>query len=168
MAKLRKSMAATPIKHDSDKDIYRGQLFIFLDDAPLAFCSDCSLELTAEEVDTSNKMCAGNWNMSLPGKKSFTASAESLLTRLEGAMSFDTLLKKFIAGETLSFFFGDAKVSEETETGGKFDKDTAKPNYTGRIMVTSLSLKSTNGQIASSSASFKGVGALTPVEPVTV
>lgn len=159
-------MTATPIKHDSNENIYRGQLFIFLNDAPLAFCSDCSLELTAEEVDTSNKMCSGNWAMSLPGKKSFTASAESLLTRLEGAMSFDTLLKKFIDGETLNFFFGDAKVTEESETGGKFEKDTANPNYTGKIMITSLSLKSTNGQIASSSASFKGVGALTPVASV--
>lgn len=160
-------MAATPIKHDSNDNIYRGQLFIFLDDAPLAFCSDCSLELTAEEVDVSNKMCAGNWGMSLPGKKTFTASAESLLTHLQGAMSFDTMLKKFIAGDTLDFFFGDAKATEQTETGGKFEKDTAKPNYTGKIMITSLSLKSTNGQIASSSASFKGVGALTPVSSVS-
>lgn len=160
-------MAATPIKHDSNDNIYRGQLFIFLDDAPLAFCSDCSLELTAEEVDVSNKMCAGNWGMSLPGKKTFTSSAESLLTRLQGAMSFDTMLKKFIAGDTLDFFFGDAKATEQTETGGKFEKDTANPNYTGKIMITSLSLKSTNGQIASSSASFKGVGALTPVSSVS-
>ena len=160
-------MAGTPIKHDSNTDIYRGQLFIFLGELPLAFCSDCSIELTAEEVDVSNKMCSGNWNVSLPGKKSYTASAESLLTRLEGAMSFDTLLQKFTAGETLDFVFGAAKVTEQTETGGKFELDTAEVNYKGTVMITSISLKSTNGQIASSSASFKGVGALTPVQPVS-
>lgn len=155
-----------PIKHDSNQDIERGQFFLFLNDMPLAFCSDCSLETTTEEVDVSNKMCQGNWNVSLPGKKSFTVSAESLITRLDGAMSFDTLLEKQIAGETLDFFFGMAKATEQTETGGKFEKDTAQKNYTGKVMITSLSLKSTNGQIASSSASFKGVGALSPVAAV--
>lgn len=159
-------MVTTPIKHDSNEDIERGQFFLFLSGAPLAFCSDCSLELSAEEVDVSNKMCAGNWNVSLPGKKSFTASAESLITMKEGAMSFDTLMGKLAAGETLDFFFGSAKVTDPSETGGKFEMDTSKKNYTGKVMVTSLSLKSTNGQIASSSASFKGVGALTPVAAI--
>lgn len=161
-------MASTPIKYDSNDDIERGQFFLFLNDQPLAFCSDCSLEMTTEEVDVSNKMCAGNWNVSLPGKKGFTVSAESLITLKDGAMSYDTLLAKQIAGETLDFFFGFAEVTEQTETGGKFEKDTAKKNYTGKVMITSLSLKSTNGQIASSSASFKGVGGLTPTPPVNV
>lgn len=161
-------MASTPIKLDSNDDIERGQFFLFLNDQPLAFCSDCSLEMTTEEIDVSNKMCAGNWNVSLPGKKGFTVSAESLITLKDGAMSYDTLLAKQIAGETLDFFFGFAKVTEQTETGGKFDKDTAKKNYIGKVMITSLSLKSTNGQIASSSASFKGVGGLTPTSPVNV
>ena len=160
-------MASTPIKHESNDDIERGQFFLFLNDQPLAFCSDCSLEMTTEEVDVSNKMCAGNWNVSLPGKKGFTVSAESLITLMDGTMSYDTLLEKQIAGETLDFFFGFAKATEQTETGGIFEKDTTKRNYTGKVMITSLSLKSTNGQIATSSSSFKGVGALIPVAPVT-
>lgn len=160
-------MATTPIKLDSNTDIERGQFFLFLSGAPFAFCSDCSLEVSAEEIDVSNKMCAGNWGVSLPGKKSFTVSAESLLTMKEGAMSFDTLLEKLANGETLDFFFGMATVTDQTETGGTFDMDKSKNNYAGKVMVTSLSLKSTNGQIASSSASFKGVGALTPMAGVT-
>lgn len=158
-------MAGTPLKYDSNKDIERGQLFLFLNDIPLAFCSSCSLEVSVEEVDTSNKMC-GDWAAALPGKKSYTISAESLLTRLEGAMSFDTLLEKVSTGETLSFFFGSATKTEETATGGKFDKDMTKKSYKGTVMITSLSLKSDNGQIASSSAAFKGVGGLEPVAPV--
>ena len=81
----------------------------------------------------------GDWAGSLPGKKSFTLSSESLLTRKEGAMSFDTLLSKQIAGEVLDFFLGSPASA---------DKD--------------------NGQIVSCSASFKGIGALAPVEPVGV
>ena len=78
----------TAVKHDSSKDIVRGQLFLFLGENPVAFASSCSLEVSVEEIDISNKMC-GDWAASLPGKKSFTISSESLLTRLQGATSYD-------------------------------------------------------------------------------
>lgn len=155
-------MTATPIKHDSNTDIVRGQLFLFLEGLPVAFSTSASLETTTEEIDVSNKMM-GDWAGSLPGKKSYTITSESLLTRLDGAMSYDTLLAKQIAGETLSFGFGETLTTEKTNTGGKFTLDTSRMNYKGTVMITSLSLKSDNGQIASCSASFKGIGALEPV-----
>lgn len=108
----------------------------------------------------------GDWAGSLAGKKSFTISSESLLTRKEGAMSFDTLLAKQIAGDPLDFFFGSAKAADQDNFGGTFTKDTAQVNYTGKVIITSLSIKSDNGQIVSVSASFKGVGALESVKPV--
>ena len=158
----------TPIVHDSNKDLVRGELFLFIGDAPIAFASSCGLDVTAEEIDISNKMC-GDWAAALPGKKSFTLSCECLLTRKEGAMSFDTLLAKMIANETVDFFYGAAKVdpATKTNTGGAFALDTAQKNYKGTAMITSLSLKSDNGQIASSSISLKGVGALEPVDMVS-
>lgn len=154
---------AVPVKHDSNTDIVRGQLFLFIGELPVAFATSCSLEITTEEIDVSNKMM-GDWGASLPGKKSFTVSSESLLTQMEGTMSFDALLAKQIAGETLSFVFGEASVTEQTNTGGKFALDAEKRNYKGTVMITSLSLKSDNGQIASCSAQFKGIGALEPVD----
>lgn len=157
------------VKHDANTDLVRGQLFLFVDDQPIAFASSCSLEVSADEIDISNKMM-GDWAASLPGKKSYTLSSESLLTRLQGAMSFDALLQKMIDSETLTFFFGETTVTGQTNTGGTFEKDTAKKNYTGTVMITSLSLKSDNGAIASCSASFKGVGALAPstLQPANV
>lgn len=152
------------VKHDANTDLVRGQLFLFVDDQPIAFASSCSLDVSADEIDISNKMM-GDWAASLPGKKSYTLSSESLLTRLQGAMSFDALLQKMIDSETLTFFFGETTVTGQTNTGGTFEKDTAKKNYTGTVMITSLSLKSDNGAIASCSASFKGVGALVPSTP---
>lgn len=153
---------------DSNADLEsgrNGELFLFIGDLPIAFASSCGLDISTEEIDISNKMC-GDWAAALPGKKSFTLSSESLLTRKAGAMSFDTLMAKQIAGETLDFFFGSATVTDVTNTGGTFEKDTAKRNYTGKVMITSLSLKSDNGQIASCSASFKGIGAITPMVEV--
>lgn len=154
-------MAAT--KLDSSVDIYRGELMLFIGEDPIAFGSSAGLDVSTEELDISNKMM-GDWAGSLAGKKSFTISSESLLTRKEGAMSFDTLLDKQIAGEPLDFFFGSAKAADKDNFGGTFNKDTAQKNYTGKVIITSLSIKSDNGQIVSVSASFKGVGALAPIE----
>lgn len=154
-------------KLDSSVDIHRGELMLFIGEDPIAFGSSAGLDISTEELDISNKMM-GDWAGSLAGKKSFTISSESLLTRKEGAMSFDTLLAKQIAGDPLEFFFGSAKAADQDNFGGTFTKDTAQVNYTGKVIITSLSIKSDNGQIVSVSASFKGVGALKPVEPVTV
>lgn len=157
----------TAVKLDSGKDIVRGQLFLFLGENPVAFASSCSLEVSIEEIDISNKMM-GSWAGSLQGKKSFTISSESLLTRVDGAVSYDELLAKVNTDETFTFFIGEAKVANQTNTGGEFTLDTSKINYKGEVILTSLSLKSDVGQIASCSASFKGVGALEKVGPVSV
>ena len=154
-------------KLDSSKDIYRGELMLFIGDEPIAFASSCGLDVSTEEIDISNKMM-GDWAGSLPGKKSFTLSSESLLTRKEGAMSFDTLLSKQITGEVLDFFLGSPASADKDNFGGTFTKDTKQKNYTGKVIITSLSIKSDTGQIVSCSASFKGIGALAPVEPVGV
>lgn len=153
-------MAGT--KLDSRTDIYRGELFVFVGDQPIAFASTATLEITTEEIDISNKMM-GSWSGSLPGKKSYTISSESLVTRKEGTMSFDTLLAKQIASETLNFYFGEASSTDKDNFGGTFDKDTKKMNYTGEVMITSLSVTSEAGQIAKCSSSFKGIGGLAQV-----
>ena len=152
-------------KLDSSVDIFSGELMLFVGEDPVAFGSSAGLDISTEELDISNKMM-GNWAGSLAGKMSFTISSESLLTRKEGALSFDTLLAKQIAGDPLDIFFGSAKAADQDNFGGTFTKDTAQVNYTGKVIITSLSIKSDNGQIVSVSASFKGVGALTPVESV--
>lgn len=162
------------VKLDSSKDIYRGELFVFAKPdgseeselSPLAFATTATLEITTEEVDISNKMMGG-WAGSLPGKKSYTVSSEALITRKEGALSYDTLLKAQIEGKVLDFFFGEATATDQDNNGGTFTPDKTKMNYTGRIMITSQSLTSEAGQIAKVSVSFKGIGALDQVEGTT-
>ena len=168
-------MAVTGGKLDSRRDIYRGQLFLFLDDLPVAFAKTATLEVTTEEVDITNKMM-GDWSGSLPGRKSYTISSESLITRKElgeageatGAdkleMSFDRLLKAQIDGRTLSFKMGKAKAEDKDNFGGTFKLDTTEINYTGEVMITSLSVTSESGNIATLSASFKGIGGLSQVD----
>lgn len=157
---------ATPVLHDASTDIVRAQLFLFLVDLPLAFAKTASLDISVAEVDISNKML-GDWEAVFSGKKGFTISAESLLTRKTGQMSYDKMLDLVISGEPIDFYLGDALVTNSTNTGGEFAKDPSKKNYTGKVIITSLNLTSAVGEIVSVSASLKGVGALVPVEPVT-
>lgn len=156
-----------PVKHDSNTDIFRGQLFIFVGENPIAYGKDATMNITTEEIDISNKMMSGGWKGSLPGKKSFAITSESLLTQKQGQESFDSLLDKQINDETFTFFMGEAKVTNQTPTGGEFVLDKTKPFYTGTIMITSLDVKSTDGDIASCSSSFTGVGALVKGTPTT-
>lgn len=150
-------------KLDSSVDIFRGELFVFLGELPLAFATTATLEVTTEEIDISNKMM-GDWAGSLPGKKSYTLSSEALITRKEGAMSYDTLLKSQIEGKVLDFYFGSATAADKDNFGGTFTPDKSQMNYTGKVMITSQSVTSENGQIAKLSVSFKGIGALSQVE----
>lgn len=160
---------------DSRTDIYRGQLFLFLDGLPVAFAKTATLEVTTEEVDITNKMM-GDWAGSLPGRKSYTISSESLITRKKltsaqettGAdkleMSFDRLLKAQIEGNTLEFKMGKATAADKDNFGGTFTLDATDINYTGEVMITSLSVTSESGNIATLSASFKGIGGLSQVD----
>lgn len=158
---------ATPIKHDSNTDIFRGQLFLFSKGNPMAYGKDASLSISVDEVDVSNKMMSSGWKMSLPGTKSFTVSSESLYTQKKDQESFDSMLQRIIKDETFEFVIGEAKVTNKTATGGQFELDKTKPYYTGTVMITSLDLKSTNGDIATCSSSFTGVGALEEGTPTT-
>lgn len=148
-----------PVKHDTNKDVYRGQLFVFVDGKPIAFASSATLSITTEEVDASNKM-TGNWNSPLPGKKAFSVSSDQMVSRAEGQMSADTLLQKQIKDETVDFVMGEAIITDQTNLGGKFEIDESKVRYSGQTMITNLEITSAVGSLATSSVSMSGIGAL--------
>lgn len=152
-------MAAT--KLDSRQDIYRGQLMLFDEEGnPLAFATTATLEVTTEEVDISNKMMGG-WSGSLPGRKSYTISSEALITYKSGATSYASLLDKQIDDETFSFQFGEGKATDADNFGGTFNLDATKDNFSGEVMITSLSVTSEQGNIARLTVNLKGIGGLT-------
>lgn len=149
-----------PVKHDSNKDIFRGQIFLFIKGKPMAYGISANLDVATAEIDISNKMVSGGWEASLPGIKNYTIASESLLTYETGQLSAEDLLDMQIAGETVDIMYGQSLVSEQTLTGGKFEPDTSKPYYKGNAYITSFGINSTNGDIAKCSVSLKGNGAL--------
>lgn len=153
---------ADKLEYDASTDILRGQLWLFLGDVPLAFCSSATLEISTDTIDASNKM-TGNWNTAFPGKKSFTLSTSSLITQKEGAVSVKTLADAQINDTLLDFKFGQCVAEDQTAWGGSFGLDTSKPAYSGKVMVTQTSIKSEAGALATCDASFTGIGALTSI-----
>ena len=158
---------ATAVEYNSLKDIYTGQMFIYLGDSPLAFCKTAELKLTQDTLDAANKMAA-NWDVPLGGKKSFDVTTESMLTNKTGELSYNDIIAAIINGTTFSFWFGTViETAGTTDTAAKtYAKDTTKPSFTGTILPTECDIKSENGSIATCSGTFKGVGALTPVAAV--
>lgn len=147
-------------KLNSRDDIYRGQLMLFSDENPLAFATTATLEITTEAIDISNKMM-GDWAGSLPGRKSYTITSESLITYKDGALSYGTLVDKQISGATIPFKFAEGKASDADNFGGTFTADTTKDNFEGEVMITSISLTSEQGNIARATVNLQGIGSLT-------
>jgi len=153
------------VKLDSSADIFTGSLMLFLGDNPLAFEKSSKLSVNTDEIDITNKTM-GDWAGSLSGKKSFTFSSDALTTKKEGAFSYDSLLDAQIAGTPLDFKFSPGTSADKDSFGGTFTPDTKQRSYQGKVIITSLELSSEAGTLVTCSATFKGVGALKPVEAV--
>lgn len=57
---------------------------------PIAFGTSCGIDISADTIDTSNKM-SGNWKEYLTGQLGYTVSSESMLSLKTGHLSFVTL-----------------------------------------------------------------------------
>lgn len=119
---------------------------------PIAFGTSCGIDISADTIDTSNKM-SGNWKEYLVGQIGYTVSSDSMLSMKTGHASF-TKLKELMAKRTPITFV----MAKSTETEGDFPK--GEEYVKGKAIITSLSLKADNGAICTSSVSLQGTGEL--------
>lgn len=145
--------------------IYGDRLELMFGNNPLAFGKSCSLEITAETLDTSNKM-SGNWKDFLVGQLSFSVSTDSLLTysdkttvpELANVSKFGDLLATMVNRNPISF-----KLSEITKTegeGGALSFSEGINLVSGSVVITQLSVQADNGQITTCAISLQGTGEL--------
>lgn len=146
--------------YDASVDTENGDLmFLYIGGLPVAFCTGCNIDLSKETIDVSSKM-SGDWKETRDGKRGWTASSESLLTKKAGALSFDTLFTAFNTKTPVTLVYG--KTLDSTA-----DKTMDAGWYTGTARITSLSQKSDLGANVTCSVSFEGTGALaTATAPV--
>lgn len=121
---------------------------------PIAYGTNCSIEITADTIDTSNKM-SGNWKEFLTGQLSYTVSCESLLSFAEGHLSF-TKLKELMAARTPVPF-----IMSQPSTDGNYTNET---DYVkGQAVITQLTVNANNGEICNCSIQMQGTGELEDV-----
>lgn len=141
--------------------IYGDRLELTFNDKPLAFGKGCQLEISAETLDTSNKM-SGDWMEYLVGKLSFTLSSNALMTYsdttevpdLANVAKFGDLLATFIKRNPVSFSL--SKITKVEGGGFSTEFDLVK----GRVIITQLSADAPDGQITTCSVNLQGTGEL--------
>lgn len=153
--------------YDSSKDTIVGdKLMLFVETKPattdpvaeqillpIAFGTSCGIDISADTIDTSNKM-SGNWKEYLVGQIGYTVSSDSMLSMTEGDASFKKL-KELMANRVPIQF-----VMAKTKKTAVSDFDKGEEFVRGRAIITSLSLKADNGAICTSSISMQGTGEL--------
>lgn len=150
-------------KYDSSKDMIVGDklmLFVEVTKAsdstkemvPIAFGTSCGIDISADTIDTSNKM-SGNWKEYLTGQLGYTVSSESMLSLKSGHMSFVTLKELMKKRTPIPFV-----IAKTEETEGDFPK--GEEYVKGNAIITALSMKADNGAICTSSVTLQGTGPL--------
>lgn len=152
-------MATTNI---NEQIIEGSDLMLFIGGKSIAFATNHTLSISAETVETTSKDTGGMWVAKAIRKISWTMNTENLYT-LEGeGINYDTLFDAMINKEYLEVVFTTSSTeANQVPTGGWTAK--AGQGYKGSVVVTSLELNAPNGDNATFTASFEGVGALEKV-----
>ena len=128
----------------------------------IAFATSHKFSLSAETVETSSKDNGGKWTSKSVKKLSWTSSTENLYALAGAGITYDDLFTMMVNRDEIPVAF-----SLENGYADKKDEVPAEgwtPNrsqYAGKAVITSLELNAPNGDNATFTASFEGVGALT-------
>lgn len=151
--------------YNANTDLVKGNdlyLYLYSGDTAevLAFATSCSLQVDQETIDTSNKMMC-RWNSVLGGNASYTINADALYTQAgKEGVEFDDLMQYMLKGDPIKWAIGKCVNSMCEGEGPDYSLDTTAQYYTGSAVVTSLSLEAGNNEIASSSITLTGSGAV--------
>lgn len=144
------------------KKIKGGDMMLFVNGKAIAFSTSHTLSIKAETKDTSNKdEGGGDWASNEVGLLSWSAKSENMYS-VDGQGNnykdlFDLMIKK--TPITATFSKKKEEVSEVPEAGWT----ASKPDYEGKVIITSLELNAPNGDYATYSVEFTGVGELKQV-----
>lgn len=123
-------------------------------DVPIAYGTSCSVEVSAETIDTTSKM-SGNWKEFLTGQLSYTISSDSLVSFAAGHYSFAKLMELMAARAPVKF-----KLGKWQESAGEYT--VSGSIVEGEGVITQLSMTAGQGsEICTASFSMTGLGELT-------
>lgn len=138
-----------------------GDLMVFMGGKSIALATNHTLSITGETQDTSNKdEGGGDWSSNEVSILSWEASTENMYTEDDGqGNTYEDLYDAMINKTKLSLVFAVKSGSGTDAPTGGWTAGTS--GYKGSAYITSLELNAQNGDYASYTATFTGVGALT-------
>lgn len=140
-----------------------GDMMLFVNGKSIAYATSHTLTISGDTQDTSNKdEGGGDWASNEVSTLSWTAQSENMYS-IEGAGSnFDDLFDIMVAKTPVTATF-----SKKTETAVNVPEGgwtASKPDYEGKVVITSLELNAPNGEYATYTVNFTGIGALQKVD----
>lgn len=140
-----------------------GDMMLFFNGKSIAYATSHTLTISGDTQDTSNKdEGGGDWGSNEVSKLSWSATSENMYSLDGEGSNFDDLYDLMIKKEPITTTFSKkTETSTDVPTGGW---TASKPDYEGKAVITSLELNAPNGEYATYSVQFTGVGALTKVE----
>lgn len=140
-----------------------GDLMLFIGGKSIAFATSHKLSINVETVETTSKDSGGKWVSKAARKISWNMSTENLYSNEGEGMTFSDLFDKLTAREPIQAVFclekNSAAKVDEVPTGGWIPATTG--TYSGNVIITALEANAPNGDNATFTASFEGVGTLT-------
>lgn len=139
--------------------IQGGDLMLFADNKSIAYATNHTLEISGETQDTSNKdEGAGGWSSNEVSILSWSATSDNLYSTDGQGNNFEDLFDLMIAKTPIDAVFAlKSESAVDAPTGGWTPATTG---YKGKVVITNLTLNAPNGEYATYTAQFQGVGAL--------
>lgn len=140
-----------------------GDMMLFFGGKSISYATSHTLTISGETQDTSNKdEGGGDWQSQEVGILSWEASTENMYSADGAGNNFDDLFDLMIKKTPVDAIFAHKAEStvDVPDTGWT---PQASSGYKGKVVITSLELNAPNGEYATFSASFTGVGALQKV-----
>lgn len=141
--------------------IQGGNLMLFIGGKSIAYATNHTLEISGETKDTSNKdEGGGSWASEEIGLLSWSATSENIFSDEGEGNTYADLFDAMIAKTPIDAVFSLRNEADSITTVPSGGWNPKAPKYTGKVVITSLSLNAPNGEFATFTANFNGVGAL--------
>lgn len=143
-----------------------GDMMLFVGGKSIAFATNHTLSISADTKETSSKDSGGLWQTSEVGVLSWSCKSENLFGNEVEGIGYMELFDMFKARTPITGIFAlegnstdyaDNKLGEVPDDGWK---PKAGDGLTGQMIITNLELNAPNGDNATFSVDFTGVGEL--------
>lgn len=142
-----------------------GDMMLFVKGKSIAYATSHTLTISGDTQDTSNKdEGGGDWASNEVSKLSWTAQSENMYSVDGAGSNFDDLFDLMVAKTPIEATFSKKSGNETDVPEGGWTP--SKPDYEGKVVITNLELNAHNGEYATFTVKFTGVGALKKVATV--